>query len=91
VSSDRSTDEDQAGREPESALCDGYEYVVDSYGIEPVGRFRWGAGVALKRRGAEPANELIHLHEHFGATEEEARRKARAEAREWIAKRQQFR
>ena len=71
------------------AYLNQYDHHVETYRIEPPigGKIGWGARAKVKRSGTRRDAFVITLSEHFGATEDEARERADAEAKQWIAER----
>lgn len=63
-----------------------YDLRVETYPIEqPLGGEQsWGAKAHIWELTSEKAKPVA-LHEHWGMTEDEARRKAQQEGRKWIA------
>lgn len=70
-------------------MADEYGYFVQTQEIIPPlsGKYKWAAKVTyvIKNPGADFQRINIPHHEHWGITKEEAVRKAKAEADEWIA------
>ena len=63
-----------------------YDTWVDTYRIDPpVGENTWGAKANVKQIGTGRNDDVFTLSEHWGKTEAEAKSKAAAEAKEWIA------
>jgi hypothetical protein len=63
-----------------------YDYWVDTYPIDPpVGGNAWGAKANVKQIGTGRTDDVFTLREHWGQTKDQARSKADAEAKEWIA------